>query len=67
LVRQIFKIIVRMNRERGTTILLVEQNAHLALQIAHRGYVLETGRAVLSGTGRDLLDNPAVRAAYLGL
>ena len=67
LVRQILEIIVRMNRERGTTILLVEQNAHLALQIAHRGYVLETGRAVLSGTGRDLLDNPAVRAAYLGL
>ena len=67
LVRQIFEIIVRMNRERGTTILLVEQNAHLALQIAHRGYVLETGRAVLSGAGRDLIDNPAVRAAYLGL
>jgi branched-chain amino acid transport system ATP-binding protein len=67
LVRQIFEIIVRMNRERGTTILLVEQNAHLALQLAHRGYVLETGRTVIEGTGADLLDNPAVRSAYLGL
>ena len=67
LVRQIFEIIVRMNRERGTTILLVEQNAHLALQIAHRGYVLETGRVVIEGTGLSLLDNPAVRTAYLGL
>jgi branched-chain amino acid transport system ATP-binding protein len=67
LVRQIFDIIVRMNRERGTTILLVEQNAHLALQIAHRGYVLETGRTGIEGTGTALLDNPAVRGAYLGL
>ena len=66
-VRQIFEIIARMNRERGTTILLVEQNAHLALQIAHRGYVLENGRVVLAGTGADLLENPAVRSAYLGL
>jgi branched-chain amino acid transport system ATP-binding protein len=66
-VRQIFDVIVRMNRERGTTILLVEQNAHLALQIAHRGYVLENGRVVISGSGADLLDNPAVRTAYLGL
>ncbi len=66
-VRQIFEIITRMNRERGTTILLVEQNAHLALQTAHRGYVLETGRVVLSASGRELLENPAVRTAYLGL
>ena len=66
-VRQIFETIVRMNRERGTTILLVEQNAHLALQTAHRGYVLENGRVVLSGTGADLLESPAVRSAYLGL
>ena len=66
-VRQIFEIIARMNRERGTTILLVEQNAHLALQAAHRGYVLENGRVALSGTGMDLLENPAVRSAYLGL
>jgi branched-chain amino acid transport system ATP-binding protein len=66
-VRQIFEIIARMNRERGTTILLVEQNAHLALRIAHRGYVLENGRVVLTGTGPELLDDPAVRSAYLGL
>ena len=66
-VRQIFETVVRMNRERGTTILLVEQNAHLALQTAHRGYVLENGRVVLSGTGANLLENPAVRSAYLGL
>ena len=50
-VRQIFEIVARMNRERGTTILLVEQNAHLALRIAHRGYVLENGRVALEGTG----------------
>jgi len=66
-VRQIFAVIARMNRERGTTILLVEQNAHLALQSAHRGYVLENGRVVLAGTGAGLLENPAVRSAYLGL
>ena len=66
-VRQIFEVIVRMNRERGTTILLVEQNAHLALQTAHRGYVLENGRVVLSGTGAGLLEDQAVRSAYLGL
>jgi branched-chain amino acid transport system ATP-binding protein len=66
-VRQIFEVVGRMNRERGTTILLVEQNAHLALQTAHRGYVLETGRVVLEGSGAELLENPAVRSAYLGL
>jgi branched-chain amino acid transport system ATP-binding protein len=66
-VRQIFAVIARMNRERGTTILLVEQNAHLALQTAHRGYVLETGRVVLAASSAALLENPAVRSAYLGL
>jgi branched-chain amino acid transport system ATP-binding protein len=66
-VRQIFEVVTRMNRERGTTILLVEQNAHLALQAAHRGYVLESGRVVLHGTGRDLLADPAVQSAYLGV
>jgi branched-chain amino acid transport system ATP-binding protein len=66
-VLQIFEIIARMNRERGTTILLVEQNAHLALRAAHRGYVLETGRVALAASGRELLENPAVRSAYLGL
>jgi branched-chain amino acid transport system ATP-binding protein len=65
LVRQIFDAIVAINRERGMTILLVEQNAYQALKIATRGYVLATGRVVLEGTGRDLLANPEIRAAYL--
>jgi branched-chain amino acid transport system ATP-binding protein len=46
---------------------LVEQNAHMALQVAHRGYVLETGRIVLEGTARELAENPLVQAAYLGM
>ncbi|HEY6000938.1 MAG TPA: ABC transporter ATP-binding protein [bacterium] len=66
-VRQIFETIGRMNRERGTTILLVEQNAHLALQVAHRGYVLENGSIGLRGSGAELLADPDVRRAYLGL
>ena len=66
IVQQIFGIIQRMNREKGTTIFLVEQNAHLALRIAHRGYVLEGGRVTLSGSSAELLDNAAVRDAYLG-
>ncbi len=65
LVRQIFRAIVEINRTRGLTILLVEQNAYQALRIAHRGYVLATGEVVLQGTGRELLANPEVRAAYL--
>jgi branched-chain amino acid transport system ATP-binding protein len=65
LVRQIFDAIVEINRERGVTILLVEQNAYQALKIATRGYVLATGRVVLEGTGRQLLANPEIRAAYL--
>ncbi len=65
LVREIFKIIQEINRA-GKTILLVEQNANMSLHIAHRGYVLETGRMVLSGTGRELTGNPKVREAYLG-
>jgi branched-chain amino acid transport system ATP-binding protein len=65
LVRQIFDAIVAINRERGVTILLVEQNAYQALKIATRGYVLATGRVVLEGSGRDLLANPEIRAAYL--
>lgn len=66
LVREIFDAIIRL-RERGTTILLVEQNAHAALSIADRGYVLETGRITLTGSGRDLLARPEVQAAYLGM
>ncbi len=65
LVQQIFRAIVEINRSRGLTILLVEQNAFQALRIAHRGYVLATGEVVLQGTGRELLANPEVRAAYL--
>src|SRR5690606_4129277 len=65
IVESIFEVIQDINRQ-GTTVLLVEQNAHLALSIAHRGYVLETGRIVLSGTARSLLENEAVRRAYLG-
>ncbi len=65
LVEQIFDIIFKIN-ENGTSILLVEQNAQMALAIADRGYVLETGEIVLTGTGKELLNNPKVQAAYLG-
>ncbi|MFS8639587.1 MAG: ABC transporter ATP-binding protein [Symbiobacteriaceae bacterium] len=65
LVQEIFAIIAELNR-RGTTILLVEQNAAMALSIAHRAYVLETGRVVLSGPAPELRTHPAVREAYLG-
>ncbi|MEU7891334.1 ABC transporter ATP-binding protein [Nonomuraea sp. NPDC049152] len=65
LVKQIFDIIEEINR-RGTTVLLVEQNAQQALQLAHRAYVLETGKIVKSALAHDLLNDPAVRAAYLG-
>jgi branched-chain amino acid transport system ATP-binding protein len=65
LVRTIFQSIVEINRTRGLTILLVEQNAYQALRIAHRGYVLATGQIVMQGTGAQLLADPEVRAAYL--
>jgi len=65
LVREIFKIIQDINAA-GKTILLVEQNANMSLHIASRGYVLETGRIVLSGTGKELTGNPRVKEAYLG-
>jgi len=65
LVTQIFAIIKEIN-SRGTTVLLVEQNAQQALQLAHRAYVMETGRIVKSAPAADLLDDPEVRAAYLG-
>jgi branched-chain amino acid transport system ATP-binding protein len=66
LVRSIFDQIVTINRERGITILLVEQNANLALAISHYGYVLETGRVILEDTAAALRENPEVREAYLG-
>ena len=65
LVREIFRIIQAINRS-GKTILLVEQNANMSLHIASRGYVLETGRIVLSGTGAELIGHPRVKEAYLG-
>jgi branched-chain amino acid transport system ATP-binding protein len=65
LVEQIFDTIVEMNRS-GTTILLVEQNAQMALSVAERAYVLETGQIVMEGPARDLADNDEVRKAYLG-
>ncbi len=65
LVREIFRVIRRLN-ETGVTILLVEQNARLALEIAHRAYILETGKVVLAGAPQELRDHPQVRAAYLG-
>ena len=65
LVQEIFDTIKELN-ERGTTILLVEQNAQIALSICSRGYVLQTGEIVLTGTGKELLNNEMVRKAYLG-
>jgi branched-chain amino acid transport system ATP-binding protein len=66
LIQQIFDIIVEINQQ-GTTVLLVEQNAQQALSRAHRAYVLETGRIVKAGTGAELLSDPAVKDAYLGV
>ena len=66
IIRQIFDIITEINQQ-GTTVLLVEQNAQQALSRAHRGYVLETGRIVKEGSGQDLLVDPAVKEAYLGV
>ncbi|GIJ25232.1 ABC transporter ATP-binding protein [Micromonospora qiuiae] len=66
LIQQIFSIITEIN-EQGTTILLVEQNAQQALARAHRAYVLETGRIVKEGTGAELLHDPSVKEAYLGV
>lgn len=65
LVEEIFRILMEINRQ-GTTLLLVEQNARMALQIAHRAYVLETGVVAVSGDAKTLIDDPRVRAAYLG-
>jgi branched-chain amino acid transport system ATP-binding protein len=65
-VEEIFRIIQDINKQ-GTSILLVEQNALMALSISHRAYVLETGRVVLSGTGQEVLNNPQVKSAYLGV
>jgi branched-chain amino acid transport system ATP-binding protein len=66
LVKNIFEIIKEINKQ-GTTILLVEQNVYQSLRIAHRAYVIETGRVVLSGAGAELLDNEHVKKAFLGI
>jgi len=66
LVRTIFEKIVEINRELGLTILLVEQNANLALEVSKMGYVLETGQIILADTSASLRENPQVRACYLG-
>jgi branched-chain amino acid transport system ATP-binding protein len=66
LVKTIFEKIVEINRDQGITILLVEQNANLALEISHFGYVLETGNVLLSGDSASLRQNPQVKSAYLG-
>ena len=65
IVRDIFQIIREINKQ-GVTILLIEQNANMALHTADRGYVMETGEIILEGAGRELLENPVIREAYLG-
>ena len=65
-VKEIFGIIRRINEEQGTTIILVEQNARMALQIAHFGYVMENGKIVMEGRAEDLRENPDIREFYLG-
>lgn len=64
-IETIFSVITTVNKE-GVSVLLVEQNAHKALMISHRGYVLETGKVVMEGTGKELLSSPEVQKAYLG-
>jgi branched-chain amino acid transport system ATP-binding protein len=65
-VQEIFQLIETINREEGLTVLIVEQNANLALQVASRAYVLEVGRVVLEGTSDELARNATVRGSYLG-
>lgn len=66
IVQSVFRTVKEINQTMGTTVLVVEQNASMALSVAHRGYVLETGNIVLEGPASDLLQNPEVREAYLG-
>jgi len=66
-VKEIFKIIRRINEEQGTTIVIVEQNANIALQIAHYGYVMENGKIVMEGRADELKNNPDIREFYLGM
>lgn len=66
LVDQVFEVLAQLNRDQGLTILLVEQNAMASLEISHRAYVLETGMCVFQGRASDLLNDPKLKAAYLG-
>ena len=65
IVKQIFSTVKELNQREGLTVFIVEQNAYHALKLAHRGYVMVTGSVTMSGTGRELLDDPQVKAAYL--
>jgi len=67
MVKLIFQVIPRINRENGTTVFLVEQNANMAIRVAQRGYVMENGRITLEGAVADLLNNEEVKKAYLGI
>jgi branched-chain amino acid transport system ATP-binding protein len=67
LVKDIFEIVGRINKEQGTTIVLVEQNANMALQLAHYGYVMENGKIVMEGEASDLKENPDIKEFYLGV
>ena len=67
LVDEIFRTIIKLNRERGVTILLVEQNAQMALYVSNRAYVMETGEITISGPAQDLLHNDDIKKAYLGI
>lgn len=67
IVKDIFQIIKRINREQGTTIILVEQNAQMALQISDHGYVMENGKIVMEGTAQTLVENPDIKEFYLGM
>lgn len=67
IIKRIFEIIQKINSENNTTIFLVEQNANLALKVAHRGYVMENGAITLADTAKNLLNNEDVRRAYLGI
>ena len=66
MVQEIFSIMRAINKKQGVSMLLVEQNASLALDLADHAYLLETGRVVVSGTSRDIQQNPSVRLSYLG-
>jgi branched-chain amino acid transport system ATP-binding protein len=66
-VKEIFHIIKKINEEQGATIILVEQNANMALQVAHYGYVMENGKIVMEGTSKELSENPDVKEFYLGM